>query len=107
MAEKENLDNTMIAVVGVVSIVLTVASIIGVQALYNGYANEELDRKVISLPTADANSKLLEQEAKLARYGWMNREKGQVAIPIERAMKLTLSEFRDRRAEAVSAGAEQ
>lgn len=93
MAEKENLDIPMILTAGIVSVALTVASVIGVQALYYAYQNTEVDRKVTSLPTADADSKLAEQDAKLARYAWANREKGQTVIPIERAMRLTAKEY--------------
>ena len=93
MAEKENLDIPLILTIGIVSTVLTAASVIGVQALYQAYASKELDRKVTFAPTADADSKLAEQDAKLAKYGWANRESGQVIIPIERAMASTVADY--------------
>lgn len=93
MAEKENLDIPMILVVGVVSVVLTAASVIGVQALFYSYQNKETDRKVTAVPTAEADSRLAEQDAKLARYAWANREEGRVVIPIDRAMKLTANDY--------------
>ena len=93
MAEKENLDIPVIVTAGIVSVVLTVASVIGVQALYYAYQNQEVVRKVTSRPTTIANSKLAEQDAKLARYAWADREKGRVVIPIERAMTLTTEEY--------------
>ena len=92
-AEKDNFDIPMIATVGIVSTVLTAACVIGVQALYYSYELRETDRKVTTLPTADANSKLAEQDAKLAKYGWANREQGKVVIPIERAMDLVVDEY--------------
>ena len=91
--EKENMDVASILVVGVVSVVLTVASVIGVQALYFNYDGFQTDEKVIKAPTADAASKIAEQDAKLLSYGWANREQGQVIIPIEQAMKLTLRKY--------------
>ena len=93
MAEKENLDITMILTAGIVSVALTVASVIGVQALYYAYQQQEVERKVTSRPTTSANSKLAEQDAKLARYAWADREKGKVVIPIERAMALMAKEY--------------
>jgi len=93
MVESENLDIPLILTAGVVSVVLTVASVIGVNALYYGYLGLEVDRKVTSLPAADANSKLAEQDAKLARYAWADREKGQTVIPIEKAMELTAKDY--------------
>lgn len=96
MAEKDNFDIPVIVTVGIVSVALTVATIIGVQALYLAYASKEVERKVITAPTADADSKLAEQDAKLARYGWVKRDEGQVVIPIERAMDLTVKDYRSR-----------
>ena len=93
MAEKENLDITMILTAGIVSVALTVASVIGVQALYYAYQQQEVERKVTSRPTTSASSKLAEQDAKLARYAWADREKGKVVIPIERAMALMAKEY--------------
>ena len=41
-------------------------------------------------PEADMILFRKEENAKLANYGWVNKEKGVVHIPIEEAMKLTL-----------------
>ena len=95
MIEKDVLDIPMIATVGIVSVVLTVATIIGVQALYHSYASFESNRKVILAPNVSADSKLAEQDAKLAKYGWANREKGQVIVPIDRAMSAVVASYRD------------
>lgn len=92
-AEKDILDIPMIVTVSIVSTVLTIASVIGVQALYNSYADREIERKVTLAPTADADSKLAEQDAKLAKYGWVNREQGKVVIPIDRAMNLVVTDY--------------
>lgn len=94
MAEKENLNIPMIVTVGLISVVVTAVSVIAVQALYYSYATNETQRKVIEAPTADADSKLAEQIAKLSRYSWTNRKKGVVTVPIERAMRLIVQEKR-------------
>ncbi len=94
MAEPENLNIPMIVTVGVVSVVLTFASVFAVQALYYQYFAAQMELKVVEAPTADADSKLAEQNAKLARYSWANREQGVVTIPIERAMRLVVREQR-------------
>ncbi len=92
MAEEENLNVPMIATVGIVSVLVTAATVIAVQALYYNYATAETQRKVVEAPTADGDSKLAEQLAKLSRYSWSNREKDIVTIPIERAMRLVVQE---------------
>ena len=94
MAEKQNLDVPMIATAGTVSVVLTVAAVFGVQALYYSYSQSETNRKVVAIPDSDANSKLAEQDAKLTRYAWADRASGKVVIPIERAMSLTVDDYR-------------
>ena len=97
MAERDDLNVPMIATVGAVSVILTIASVLAVQALYFIYANSETERKVVQAPTANADSRLAEQEAQLSRYGWVNREEGTVTIPIDRAMQLVVEDYRLRR----------
>jgi hypothetical protein len=96
MAERDDLNVPMIATVGAVSVILTVAIVFAVRAMYFSYANSETQRKVIEAPTVNADSRLAEQEAKLARYSWVNRAQGTVTIPIERAMELVVEEYRDQ-----------
>ena len=86
MIEKENLHMPMIITVGIVSVLLTVASVFSVQALYLNYADAEYQRKVVQPVVVQADSKLAEQEAALSRYGWLNRQEKVVAIPIDRAI---------------------
>ena len=50
---------------------------------------------MIVVEAIDAKNLLAEQEAKLNRAGWLDREKGIVAIPIERAMELVVDELHD------------
>ena len=93
MAEHENLDIPTIVTAGIVSVALVLASVFGVQALYLAQQSQELDRKSTSRPTTRADSKLAEQDAKLARYAWADRASGRVVLPIERAMILTAREY--------------
>lgn len=92
MAEQENLNIPMITTIGIISVVLTIVSVIGVQALYYNYANAEVSRKVVEAPTYDADSKFAEQIAKISRYSWVNRQEETVTIPIDRAMRLVVQE---------------
>ncbi|MEM9657065.1 MAG: hypothetical protein AAF961_01780 [Planctomycetota bacterium] len=99
MTEQENLDIPMIATIGLISVAVTAATVIGVRALYYKFDAAEVQRKVIETPNADADSKLAEQIAAISRYGWAERENAVVTIPIERAMRLVVEERRsqDRR----------
>lgn len=94
MAERDDLNVSMIATVGVVSVTLTVVSVFAVRALFNSYLRAEKQRKVIQIRAVDSDSKLAEQEARLTRYSWVNREQGTATIPIELAMRLVVAELR-------------
>ena len=94
MAQSDDLNVPMIATVGAVSVILTIAAVFAVQALYFRYANAENQRKVVQAPTVNADSRLAEQEAKLARYSWVSREEETVAVPIDLAMQLVVEEYR-------------
>ena len=94
MVERHDLNIPVISVVGAISVILTVAIVLAVQALYFNYANSETQRKIVQAPTVSADSRLAEQDAKLARYSWVNRAQGTVTIPIERAMQLVVEEMR-------------
>jgi hypothetical protein len=96
MVERENVNVPMVATVGIVSVIFSVALVFALQALYFSYANDETRRKVTEAPTAASDSRVAEQEAKLTRYSWINRDDGTVTIPIERAMRLIVVEERAR-----------
>lgn len=88
----DDLNVPMIALFGVLACVLTFALVLGVQVLYYRVANSEVQRKVIAAQAMDSASIMAEQEAKLARYGWLDRAQGRATIPIERAMELIVQE---------------
>jgi hypothetical protein len=100
MAEKDDLNVPKIATAGAVSTLITIAIIYAVCALYFNYADAETRRKVVEVPIATSDSKLAEQEAKLTRYGWVNRSENTVTIPIERAMTLVVSELQQQQSES-------
>ncbi len=104
--EQDDLNVPMIATVGAVSVILTVAIIYAVQALYFNFANSEAQRKVFLAPTADSDSRLAEQEAVLTRYSWVNRETNRVTIPIDRAMKLVIRDLQGGSAPGRSSSAQ-
>ena len=92
MAKYDDINTQLVAAVGLVSVLAVVGSIVGIQALYNNFELSEQDRKVVAIEAIDAKNLLAEQEAKLNRAGWIDREKGIVAIPIDRAMELVVRE---------------
>ncbi len=93
MPKYDDINTPMVMVVGVVSVVALVATVIGIQTLYYNQELAEEQRKVIAIDELDAKNLLAEQEATLNRAGWLNRNEGKIAIPIERAMKLVVDEL--------------
>ena len=78
--------------IGLVGAVLTVIIVLLLEALVAAEGQAETQRKVIDQP----NRELLELEADqseiLDAYRWVDREKGVVAIPVERAMEIVVRE---------------
>ena len=93
--DSDGLNTPVIAVVGFVSAVLTFALIVAVQVLYYQVSAAETDRKVIAVRAEEADDMLAQQEAKLARYGWVDRAKRRIAVPVERAMELVVRDLQE------------
>ena len=95
-SDSDGLNTPVIAVVGFVSAVLTFALIIAVQVLYYHVSTAETDRKVIAVRAEEADDMLAQQDARLARYGWVDRAKGRITVPVERAMELVVRELQEQ-----------
>lgn len=80
-------------VVGFVGAILTVAIIIGLQALFYSVEQEENVEKVYSQSAEELARLRAEQLELLNSYRWIDREKGIVGIPIDRAMEMTVQEL--------------
>jgi hypothetical protein len=89
---RDGIDTPMVAVLGVISAVLLFGLIVGVQALYLNYAAADSSRKTSDVTFGQ--EMLIEQENALQQRGWLDRDAGRLAIPIERAMELTVDELR-------------
>ena len=95
MQRHDDLNVPVMAYWGVLSCLLTFAIILGIQVVYYRAANAEVRRKVVGAVYVDSETVLAAQEAKLARYGWLNRDAGIVAIPVDRAMEIMVREQAD------------
>lgn len=102
MAQHDDIKTPVVAVVGILSVLATVAVIVGLQALYLRFERAEYRRKVVDAGTPEASHQLAQQEAKLNRLGWINREQQTLAIPIDRAMQLVVQELRSQQQEATT-----
>jgi hypothetical protein len=80
------------ALVGVTFVVLFVVVILGLQAYFARVQNEELESKLKGVSSEELARFHEEQLSQISEYRWVDRDSGTVAIPIERAMELVVSE---------------
>jgi len=90
-SERDDLNVSKIAVAGIVGSLLVIAAILGAELLYNVHMERQIERKVLAAPSRSAEV-LADQRAKLEELRPLDREKGIIAIPIERAIELVVKE---------------
>jgi hypothetical protein len=93
MERHNDLNSVKIAWVGFLGALVTLIVILAMQVLYYSAVVQETEQKVVQSPTTDSDTLLAEQAVKLTRYGWIDREKQQVTIPIDRAMELVVNDL--------------
>lgn len=103
MAKYDDLNVKDIAVAGVASVIIVFVCIVGAQALFFDYRNREDVKKIIDSRNATYDSIIVEQKTRLQEYGWIDKEKQIVAIPIEEAMRIVVKEEAAKNAKAETA----
>jgi len=80
-----------------------VATVLWLEALYHGTVEAERKRKVVAQVPVELRTVEAAQLDQLREYRWVDRERGIVTIPIERAMELVIAEPRGAEASGRSA----
>jgi hypothetical protein len=93
MERHNDLNSVKIAWVGFLGALVTFIVILAMQVLYYSTVVQETEQKVVQSPTTQSDTLLAEQAVKLTRYGWIDRQKQQVTIPIDRAMELVVNDL--------------
>tara|TARA_E500000305_G_C4016109_1_gene235718 strand:- start:841 stop:1200 length:360 start_codon:yes stop_codon:yes gene_type:complete len=93
MARYDDLYTGTITLVGIISAVITFVIIVAAQVLYYQFQTIEHQRKNIDAPLVLTENALKVQSEELNSYSWIDREKGTVSIPIEKAKKQVLQEL--------------
>ncbi|EMB16276.1 hypothetical protein [Rhodopirellula europaea] len=91
MAAYDDLNVKRIAVISVISILVTAVTVLAVQVLYFAMADIVDGRKVQSASYTRQNAVLAEQSDEISRYG-VDPDTGNVTIPVEDAMKKMVKE---------------
>lgn len=81
-------DALTIATVGIVGTILVIVVVVFVQGLYASVDRAEFRRKVVNEVPAELRSLRTAQLTILNQTGWVDKQNGFVAIPIEKAMRL-------------------
>lgn len=82
-----------IVFVGLLSVILTVDIVLGLQALYYWQLSSIEASESMHYPPAKLAALLTAQRARLADYRMVDTEKGIVSIPIGRAMDMVVAEL--------------
>lgn len=77
---------TKLAVIGLVSGLLILELVVGLQAVFYNIKKAEIQQKDISQPNWELEDMVLTQQTTLNSYRWVNRADNRVAIPIDEAI---------------------
>jgi hypothetical protein len=86
----DDLNTPKIAVVGFISAIVIFALIILTQVLFYWTEAQQRIVKDVDQPYLEIANLAADQQAKLAKYQWLDAEKKIVGIPIKRAMELVV-----------------
>ena len=89
----DDLNTPKIAVVGFIGAIVVFALIILMQVMFYWAESQQHLVKDIDQPYLEFANLTADQQAKLAKYQWIDEKKKIVAIPIKRAMELVVDEL--------------
>ncbi|HXK92083.1 MAG: hypothetical protein HPY51_04400 [Candidatus Omnitrophica bacterium] len=92
MAHRDDLNTSLITLIGFLSAILLFALIVGLQIGYYAFKEREFARKVVNERPAELTQTIAKQQEQLHAYRWVNEASREVAIPIGRAMELVVKE---------------
>lgn len=104
MQRNDDPDASATIAFGIVGAILVFVMIVALQALFYRTQNEEFKRKVIAQAPEELSRITAEQREKLGSYRWVDEKAGVAAIPIERAMDLTIRDLNGARGRSPRAG---
>lgn len=88
MAMKQEVNTSLILTTGLMSVLLLVVIVIGVQAWFLNEEHAEVEAKWESSPNVALADLWAGQQAKINQTRWVSKEQGRAAIPIADAMRV-------------------
>jgi len=96
-ATEQDRPRTGIVFVAVVLGILFLLGVLGaLRELFASAVQEEASVRQLSVPLFDLPALRAKEQAKLAKYQWVDRKAGIVRIPVDRAAELVLQEAKAR-----------
>lgn len=95
-SELDRPKNRMIGAIVVTTLALLVGVVIGVNEIFRAVFNQEISSKQLEHQGTELRELRAQEQAKLSRYQWVNRQEGIVRIPVDRARALTLAAYQAR-----------
>jgi hypothetical protein len=95
MAEKQNINVSLLVALGSISTLLFIVVVFGIEAWFFAEQQREIAEKSASSVNWNLKNHMTEQQTKLASYRVVNEKTQIVTMPIERAMELTVQRYRD------------
>lgn len=92
--EQQPLRVGSILVIGVVSVALLLATVYVTEAYYHKALDADIAAKREQYAPTTARDLKVQQQSALGEYRWVDRQKGVVQIPIDRAMELVVRDLR-------------
>ncbi len=103
--EKDELNTPAIVTMGIVGALGLFVAIVALQAWFAKLQRDEYQRRMVAPKSEELAGVIADQQEQLNTYRWIDREKGVVAVPIERAMELVTREQEAAREAALAAPA--
>lgn len=83
----------LIVTIGGVGVMLIFVIVVGIQAWFFAQQRDEMAVKSLARPNPALTDNRMRQLKNLDGYRWVDRNAGVVAIPIDRAMELTVERY--------------
>ena len=88
MAFKQEVNVPLIVTIGIVSGIMLLVTVIGVQAWYQDEEQAEAAAKAQEYQNTWLDNLKTDQQANIGTYRWVDKKTGTVAIPVSDAMKI-------------------
>lgn len=92
MAQDDDIKTWKIVLVGAVGMIVVLIIVLALQVVYYHAVASQFQEKEIDPPLIELQTAIGRQQEKLAQCQWLDRDKGVVSIPIERAMEIVVRE---------------